>query len=84
MVNDAIADAASRHHDRFLGAGGLPLQAPDLAVKELERVAATLRFPAVDAGSSARAEGHFAVIERPAEPVVPVTDTGAPVTSRGP
>jgi len=33
-----------------------------------------LRFPAVDAGSSARAEGHFAVIERPAEPVVPVTD----------
>ena len=51
MVNDAIADAASRRPERFLGAGGLPLQAPDLAVKELERVAA-LRFPAVEIGAS--------------------------------
>jgi aminocarboxymuconate-semialdehyde decarboxylase len=42
----------SRHPDRFLGAGGLPLQAPDLAVKELERVASVLRFPAVEIGAS--------------------------------
>ena len=46
MVNDTIAEAVSRHPDRFLGAGGLPLQAPDLAVKELERVASTLLEPA--------------------------------------
>ncbi len=52
MVNDAIGDTVSRHPHRFLGAGGLPLQAPDLAVKELERVAATLRFPAVEIGAS--------------------------------
>ncbi|HEV8440052.1 MAG TPA: amidohydrolase family protein [Methylomirabilota bacterium] len=52
MVNDAIAEAVSRHPSRFLGAGGLPLQAPDLAVKELERVATTLRFPAVEIGAS--------------------------------
>jgi aminocarboxymuconate-semialdehyde decarboxylase len=52
MVNDTIAEAVSRHPDRFLGAGGLPLQAPDLAVKELERVASTLRFPAVEIGAS--------------------------------
>jgi aminocarboxymuconate-semialdehyde decarboxylase len=52
MVNDTIASAVSRHPDRFLGAGGLPLQAPDLAVKELERVASTLRFPAVEIGAS--------------------------------
>lgn len=52
MVNDAIAAAVSRHPDRFLGAGGLPLQAPDLAVKELERVAISLRFPAVEIGAS--------------------------------
>jgi aminocarboxymuconate-semialdehyde decarboxylase len=52
MVNDSIAETVSRHRDRFLGAGGLPLQAPDLAVKELERVAATLGFPAVELGAS--------------------------------
>ena len=54
MVNDSIAQAVSRHPDRFLGAGGLPLQAPDLAVKELERVASVLRFPAVEIGASVR------------------------------
>jgi aminocarboxymuconate-semialdehyde decarboxylase len=54
MVNDTIAEAVSRHPDRFLGAGGLPLQAPDLAVKELERVASMLRFPAVEIGASVR------------------------------
>jgi aminocarboxymuconate-semialdehyde decarboxylase len=52
MVNDTIAAAVSRHPDRFLGAGGLPLQAPDLAVKELERVASTFHFPAVEIGAS--------------------------------
>ena len=46
--NDVIAEIVARHPRRFLGAGGLPLQAPDLAVKELERVATTLRFPAVE------------------------------------
>lgn len=48
MQNDAIAEIVSRHPARFLGAGGLPLQAPDLAVKELERVATSLRFPAIE------------------------------------
>jgi aminocarboxymuconate-semialdehyde decarboxylase len=52
MVNDAIAAAVSRYPDRFLGAGGLPLQAPDLAVKEIERVARALRFPAIEIGAS--------------------------------
>jgi aminocarboxymuconate-semialdehyde decarboxylase len=52
MQNDAIADVVSRHPARFLGAAGLPLQAPDLAAKELERVATTLRFPAVEVGAS--------------------------------
>lgn len=52
MQNDAIADVVSRHPTRFLGAAGLPLQAPDLAVKELERAATALRFPAVEVGAS--------------------------------
>jgi aminocarboxymuconate-semialdehyde decarboxylase len=52
MQNDAIAELVSRHPDRLLGAGGLPLQAPDLAVKELERVVTELRFPAVEIGAN--------------------------------
>jgi aminocarboxymuconate-semialdehyde decarboxylase len=52
MQNDAIADIVARRPSRFLGAGGLPLQAPDLAVKELERIVATLGFPAVEIASN--------------------------------
>ena len=52
LQNDAIAEIVARHPARFVGAGGLPLQAPDLAVKELERVATRLRFPAVEVAAS--------------------------------
>ncbi len=52
MQNDVIAEIVARHPRRFLGAGGLPLQAPDLAVKELERVVTTLRFPAVEVAAT--------------------------------
>ena len=52
MQNDVIASIVARHPTRFLGAGGLPLQAPDLAVKELERIVTTLRFPAVEIGGN--------------------------------
>ena len=52
MQNDAIAELVARSPARFLGAGGLPLQAPDLAVKEMERIATVLRFPAVEIGAS--------------------------------
>lgn len=52
MQNDAIADVVSRHPARFFGAAGLPLQAPDLAIKELERAATALRFPAIEVGAS--------------------------------
>src|SRR5262249_19599946 len=40
------------HPTRFRGAAGLPLQAPDLAVKELERAATTLGFAAVEVGAN--------------------------------
>jgi len=52
MQNDAIAAIVARHPTRFLGAGGLPLQAPDFAVKELERCATTLGFRAVEVGGN--------------------------------
>jgi len=51
LHNDAIASVVSAHPTRFLGAAIVPLQAPDLAVKELER-AARLGFRCAEIGSS--------------------------------
>jgi aminocarboxymuconate-semialdehyde decarboxylase len=52
MQNDVIASIVARQPQRFLGAAGLPLQAPDLAVKEMERVSTTLEFAAVEVGAN--------------------------------
>ena len=52
IQNDNIAAVVARHPDRFLGAGTLPLQSPDLAVKELERVAGALKFPCIEVGGN--------------------------------
>src|SRR6187401_1337632 len=37
FLNDHIADIVHKYPKRFIGLGTIPLQAPDLAVKELER-----------------------------------------------
>lgn len=37
FLNDHIADIVSRYPKRFIGLGTVPMQSPDLAVKELER-----------------------------------------------
>jgi aminocarboxymuconate-semialdehyde decarboxylase len=37
-LNDEIADIVGRHPDRFTGLGTIPLQAPELAIAELERL----------------------------------------------
>jgi len=52
MQNDVIAGLVARDPTRFRGAAGLPLQAPDLAVKELERAATTLGFAAIEVGTN--------------------------------
>jgi aminocarboxymuconate-semialdehyde decarboxylase len=39
IVNDAMVEAHTAYPDRFVGCATLPLQAPDLAVKELDRLA---------------------------------------------
>ena len=48
MQNDAIAAIVARYPKRFVGAGGVPLQAPDLAVKEIERLRSQLGFKAIE------------------------------------
>lgn len=37
LINERIAETVARHPERFVGLGSVPLQAPQLAVKELER-----------------------------------------------
>jgi aminocarboxymuconate-semialdehyde decarboxylase len=51
ILNDNIAGTVQAHPTRFVGLGTLPMQAPDLAVRELERCVRQLRFPGVQIGS---------------------------------
>lgn len=48
LINDRIAAAVAAHPDRFVGLGTLPLQAPDLAVAELERCVKQLGMRGVE------------------------------------
>ncbi len=51
ILNDDIARTVQAHPRRFVGLGTLPMQAPDLAVRELERCVKQLGFPGVQIGS---------------------------------
>lgn len=51
LLNDDLAATVARHPKRFVGLGTLPMQAPELAVKELQRCVKQLGFPGVQIGS---------------------------------
>ncbi|MGB9430042.1 MAG: amidohydrolase family protein [Gammaproteobacteria bacterium] len=51
LLNDHIATVVAKHPKRFVGLGTLPMQSPDLAVRELERCVKQLDFPGVEIGS---------------------------------
>ena len=48
LINDEIASVVEAHSDRFVGLGGLPMQDPDMAVTELERVVKDLGFKGIE------------------------------------
>ena len=50
-LNDHIAGIVNDYPDRFLGLGTLPMQSPDLAVKELERCMKDLKLSGIEIGS---------------------------------
>ena len=52
LLNDHLADVVRRHPDRFIALGTLPMQAPDLAIAELERCVRDLGFPGVQIGTN--------------------------------
>lgn len=48
IVNDGIAEIVAAHPDRFVGFASVPMQAPRLAVRELERVVKEHGFRGVE------------------------------------
>ncbi len=51
FINDHIAVIVHEYPDRFIGLGTLPMQAPDLAIKELERCMKELGMAGIQIGS---------------------------------
>ncbi len=51
LLNDDIAEKARAHRDRFVGLGTIPLQSPELAVRELERCVKELGMAGVQIGT---------------------------------
>jgi aminocarboxymuconate-semialdehyde decarboxylase len=51
MLNDHLAGVVAQHPRRFVALGTIPMQATDLAVRELERCVNELRMPGVQIGS---------------------------------
>lgn len=45
LLNNDLAATIASHPRRFVGLGTLPMQAPELAVKEMERCVKKLGFP---------------------------------------
>jgi aminocarboxymuconate-semialdehyde decarboxylase len=53
ILNDHLAGVVEQHPRHFVALGTVPLQDPDLAVRELERCVRDLRFPGVEIGTHA-------------------------------
>jgi aminocarboxymuconate-semialdehyde decarboxylase len=68
LLNDHLAGVVREHPTRFAALGTLPMQSPDLAIRELERCVKVLRMPGVQIGSHVDGKnlddpGIFAVLE---------------------
>jgi aminocarboxymuconate-semialdehyde decarboxylase len=50
-LNDHIASVINDYPGRFLGLGTIPMQSPDLAIKELERCMKDLKLSGIQIGS---------------------------------
>ncbi len=52
FFNDHIAGVVNKNPERFIGLGTVPLQDPDLAIKEMERCIIELKMPGLEIGSN--------------------------------
>src|SRR5207253_9219660 len=55
LLNDSIASLCREHPRRFIGLGTLPLQSPDLALRELDRCIGELGLAGIEIGSHVNA-----------------------------
>jgi aminocarboxymuconate-semialdehyde decarboxylase len=51
ILNDHIAECCRQHPRRFVGLGTLPMQSPDLAIRELERCVGQLGLSGIEIGT---------------------------------
>ena len=51
FLNDHLAETVAAYPQRFVGLGTLPMQAPDLAIQELQRCVKDLGLPGVEIGT---------------------------------
>ena len=65
MSNDGIAQMVAKHPARLRGMATLPMQDPDAAITELERVVKEYKFRAVEMGTSIEGEQLAAAKFRP-------------------
>ncbi len=52
LLNDHLAEVVAGNPRRFVALGTLPMQAPDLAIRELDRCVKKLKFAGVQIGSN--------------------------------
>ncbi|MFA7437536.1 amidohydrolase family protein [Castellaniella sp.] len=71
LVNDGVADMVAAHPARLRGMATIPMQHPDAAIAEMERVVREYGFKAVEIGTSIEgaqlSEGRFRPILRRAQ-----------------
>jgi aminocarboxymuconate-semialdehyde decarboxylase len=48
VINDNLAEMVGKYPDRFVGLGTIPFQAPELAIRELERLHDSLGFRGIE------------------------------------
>ena len=51
LLNDHIAGVVAAHPKRFVGLGTVPMQSPDLAIREMERCVNTLGLAGIEIGT---------------------------------
>lgn len=52
FLNDHIAETVAREPKRFIGLGTVPMQDPELAIREMERCITELKMPGLEIGSN--------------------------------
>jgi aminocarboxymuconate-semialdehyde decarboxylase len=76
-LNEATAEVVAQHPDRFIGLATVPLQAPELAVSELDRALGELGLAGLTAGTNV-AGGNLSD-DGPSTVLAALADHGAPL-----